>query len=99
MDIMITTKRRSEVRIYHDMLACLYEGDPQKIVSEIARMSNQSHDATTRKLHIMQGAGLIRSEVRDDSKVYALTENGIRFLKVFEEYQTFISSLGISLRV
>lgn len=74
------SKKRTELGQLLKILESLYSSGDMKI-SSIARFTNMSHDAATRKCEKLVKAGLVVQEIANNNKKYMLTSDGISFLQ------------------
>ncbi|MDE1861989.1 MAG: transcriptional regulator [Thaumarchaeota archaeon] len=65
------------------------------MISEIACSANLSHRSVTANCQKLIDAAMIRSVKNGRTRVYIITEKGIRFFREFQEFQDTVKELNI----
>ena len=65
------------------------------LISEISRCANLSHRSVTANCQKLTDADMIRSVKNGRTRVYIITEKGIRFFREFQKFQDTVSELKI----
>ncbi len=87
---------RSKVRIYVDIMKAIKK-DGEAKPTRILYSANLSHSRLIKYLDFLLKEGFIREIKIKNSKRYALTEKGERFLREFRVFEKFASAFGISI--
>jgi len=91
-----TTKYRSQLRIYVDMMYVIQRESNQAKPTRILYGANLSHDRLVKYLEELEALGVIQESGTED-KVYGLTQKGIEFLNNFRKVESFASAFGFKI--
>ena len=88
-----TTKYRSQLRIYVDIMRVIQREENQAKPTRILYGANLSHDRLIRYLEELKKLDVIQETGMDD-KIYSLTQKGIEFLNNFRKVESFAGAFG-----
>ncbi len=91
-----TTKYRSQLRIYVDVMYVIQRESNQAKPTRILYGANLSHDRLIKYLEELKTLEVIQ-ETGTDDKVYSLTQKGIEFLNNFRRVESFASAFGFKI--
>lgn len=89
-------KQRSPLRIYLDIINAINE-EGQARPTHILYKANLSYDRLVKYLDDLAAKGLVEVRQENDTKYYALTPKGVKFLIELKRAETFIKGFGFSL--
>ena len=91
--IKSTTKYRSQLRIYVDIMRVIQREGNHAKPTRILYGANLSHDRLIRYLEELKKLDVIQDTGTDD-KIYSLTQKGIEFLNNFRRVESFAGAFG-----
>mgnify|MGYP001068228077 CR=1 FL=1 len=92
-----TSKYRSQIRIYADILHAIGEERGNAKPTHILYRANLSHDRLVKYLTQLKDQSLIEETGASDKTTYSLTDRGIEFLKEFRKVSQFAEAFGFVL--
>ena len=91
-----TTKYRSQLRIYVDIMSVIQRENNQAKPTRILYGANLSHDRLIKYLEELKGLHVIQESGTED-KTYGLTQKGIEFMNNFRRVESFASAFGFKI--
>jgi predicted transcriptional regulator len=91
-----TSKYRSQLRIYVDIMRVIQREGNQAKPTRILYGANLSHDRLIKYLEELKKLGVIQESGSDD-KIYSLTQKGIEFLNNFRKVEGFAGAFGFKI--
>jgi len=89
-----TSKYRSQMRIYVDIMRVIQREYNQAKPTRILYGANLSHDRLLKYLEELKTLGVIEEIVDGDDRFYKLTQKGIEFLNEFRGIERFAGAFG-----
>jgi len=89
------TERREKLEIVRDILSAIYEKKGRIKPTHLLYKSNLAHNKLKIYLGDLIQKELVKEENQDRSKMYLITEKGIKFLNEYKRVQEFMESFGL----
>lgn len=91
---------RTQVRIIADLLRAAKEENVDGSgvgITTLIRRGNMPYSRLTKLLGELVGAGLLKQLDSDRSTKYVITNDGIKFLEAYKNFEEFAESFGLRL--
>lgn len=89
-------KRRSEIRIYLDMLYSIKKRGGKAKPTHILYSANLSHIRMKKYLDFLLKKGFIQEVIEGERVFYSITEKGEHFIREFGRIETLSEAFGVS---
>ena len=87
-------ERRDKLKIIYDMLAAIQDKGGKIKPTHLLYKSNLSHSKMQLYLNELFTKEMVKEEINDSNKNYAITKNGIKFLEDYKKIKEFTDSFG-----
>lgn len=91
----MSVKRRGKLEIIGDILRSIQNKGGKIKPTHLLYKSNLSHAKLKEYIEILMGKGMIEEQFIKDKKMYAMTDDGYKFLLEFDRIKEFSDSFGI----
>jgi predicted transcriptional regulator len=91
---------RTQVRIIADLLKAAKDEnqDGEGVgITTLIRKGNMPYSRLTKLVSELVGAGLLKQLEKDRTTKYVITENGLKFLEAYKNFEEFAESFGLRL--
>lgn len=88
-------ERRDRLDIIKDILESIRDRGGTIKPTHLLYKSNLSHDSMKRYVDELMNKGMVKEELKTGSKLFTITDRGLKFLEEYHQIKEFTDSFGV----